>query len=86
MIILGKESALAPEMCCINCRHYDTVWFNCKFLGWDGVRESPNMRCNVVEEIDGQHRFAFEMRTSTQVKEEEELLDKLRGEDAIDVQ
>ena len=84
-MIEKKPSATSPEMVCINCRHYDTIWFNCKFLGFDGIRESPNMSCNVEVDINGVKQFAFEMRSQQERNEEEELLDKFRGDEPVDL-
>lgn len=77
--------AQSPEMICMNCRHYDTVWLNCKFLGFDGIRENPNMRCNIEIEENGLKRFAFDMRTPAEVAEERELAEKLRCHDPVDL-
>jgi hypothetical protein len=74
---------MSPEMICLNCRHYDTIWLNCKFLGFDGVRENPNMKCNIEIEVDGQKRLAFEPRSAEAAREEEELAQKLLGDDTV---
>lgn len=78
-----KQAELLPEMICLNCRHYDTIWLNCKFLGFDGIRENPNMRCNIEITVDGQKRFAFEARSAEEAREEEELAQKLLGDDTV---
>jgi hypothetical protein len=75
-----KSSAPSPEMVCINCKHYDSVWMNCQLLGFDGIRENPNMRCNVEVHVNDEKRFAFQMRTAEEMREEDELCEKLIGE------
>ena len=72
-------------MICINCKHYDSIWLNCKFLGFDGIRENPNMRCNVEVMVSGQKQFAFEMRSAEEVREEEELAQRLLGDDTVEL-
>jgi hypothetical protein len=82
-MVTGELQEPTPEMICLNCKHYDTIWLNCKFLGFDGVRENPNMRCNIEINTDGQRRFAFELRCSREAREEEELAQKLLGDDTV---
>ncbi|MEW6731812.1 MAG: hypothetical protein AB1489_10835 [Acidobacteriota bacterium] len=82
---MAKEtiSAPSPEMICLNCRHYDTIWLNCKFLGFDGIRENPNMRCNVEITVENEKRFAFEPRTPEEMRAEEKLAQDLLGDDTV---
>lgn len=72
-----------PEMICLNCAHYDSIWLNCKFLGFDGIRENPNMRCNVETEVNGVKAFAFQMRSEEQARFEEERAQDLLGDDTV---
>lgn len=87
-----KPSASDPEMICINCKNYDTVWFNCVLLGFDGIRENPNMRCNVqvvqlVQITHGEAQaFAFQRRTAAEIEEDIRLADKLRGDEPINLE
>ncbi|KAF0245050.1 MAG: hypothetical protein FD167_3577 [bacterium] len=81
-----KPSASSPEMICIKCKSYDTIWFNCILLGFDGIRENPNMRCNVQIEVDGEKRFAFEKRTTQELNADIALADILRGDDPINIE
>ncbi|MFY9221758.1 MAG: hypothetical protein WAQ98_03765 [Blastocatellia bacterium] len=81
-----KPSAPHPDMICIKCKNYDTVWFNCILLGFDGIRENPNMRCNIETEVDGQKRFAFEKRSTQELKIDISRANILRGDDPIDIE
>ena len=80
---IGKSSASSTEMICLNCKHYDPIWFNCEYLGFDGIRESPNMRCNVEVEENGVKRFAFEHRNEKEMHECEERAEKILGDDTV---
>ena len=81
-----KPSAPHPDMICIKCKNYDTVWFNCILLGFDRIRENPNMRCNIEIEVDGQKRFAFEKRSTQELKIDILRANILRGDDPIDIE
>ena len=84
-----KPSASDPVMICMNCKNYDTVWFNCVLLGFDGIRENPNMLCNVeiVQLIHGEPpTFAFQRRTAAEIEEDIHLADKLRGDEPINLE
>lgn len=80
-----RPSASSPEMICIKCKNYDTVWFNCILLGFDGIRENPNMRCNVQIDVNGEKQFAFEKRTTQELNADIALADILRGDDPINI-
>jgi hypothetical protein len=41
------------------------------------------MRCNIEITVDGQKRFAFEARSAEEAREEEELAQKLLGDDTV---
>lgn len=76
-----KRSATDPYMVCINCKHFDEIWCNCLLLGFDGIRESPNMRCNYLHVVDGEEKFAFERKPTAQLRAEEAIIHDLLGDD-----
>lgn len=76
-----KPCAESPEMICLNCKNYDTVWLNCVLLGFDGIRENPNMRCNIEIEKEGEKRWAFTHKNTKDLKADQALIDSLLGEE-----